>query len=392
MRPVSIASLRQRFYDAASEFSGDDNYDTKRLLASRRHRDEATRIIKRFPRRWPSDCDAARERFVEGRAINLAAISPRIVLCSNMEDYAIHRYYSAASGFPTRDRPGRRMKLLLVDDGQLNRPVMAVATLSSAVSVLPTRDRWIGWGTDDDNGARWERLAYVLDLSTCIGIPPYAGLTTAKLMAHLALSRECQEFYRQRYENQPTERLGRIISQYALVVGTGAFKSRTPAYKGFKLRCGEDRFVRLGMTGGYSSAHIPDDLYAQLLSRFGADHRYGVRRRGPHVRFHNLRVFARLLDIDEELVIRPGQRRSVYVAPTATNARPFLQGRTDRLAVRRPWAQTLIKTWRERWLAERLAKPHIVAELREWRPCEDMNPLISLGEGVGRNDWHSCGL
>ena len=366
----SIASLREQLVEAASEFSGNDSYDVKRVLAARRKRDEFARIARSRPKTLERDCYAAQRRLVEGRAIDLAAIRPKLVFCQTSDDYAIHRYHSAMSAFPTRDRPGRRMKFMLVDAGQPLIPVMAVATLSSAISILPARDRWIGWEGDEAR-FRWDRLAYVLDLSTCISVAPYGGLTVAKLLTHLALSRECQEQYRARYAERPTEVIGRIVDSYALVVGTGAFQSRTPAYKGFQLSSGEERFLRLGMNEGYSSAHISDALYEQLMQRFGADERYGVRRSGAHVRFSNLRIFARLLDIDERTVVCPGQRRSVYVASTAANTRSFLLGKSNNLALRRPWARTLIADWKTRWLAERLCKPHIVESIRRWCPEDD---------------------
>ena len=369
----SISAMREQLVRAASEFAGQDSYDVKRILAARRRRDEWARLARFNPNSLERMRDLARDRLVDGARIDFAAIAPELVFCRTSEDYAVHRYHSAMSAFPTRDRPGRRMKFMLVDGGQPHRPVMAVATLSSAINILPSRDCWIGWDTDAHR--RWDRLAYVLDLSTCISVAPYSGLTVAKLLAHLALSRECQEHYRQRYGDRATEVTGRIVDRYALVVGTGAFKSRTPAYKGFRLASGDERFERVGMTEGYSSAHISDALYNRLMQRFGADDRYGVRRSGPHVRFSNIRKFARLLDIDEELVLRPGQRRSVYLAPTASNAKAFLLGKSERLELRRPWAKWLIGEWKTRWLSERLSKPHIVESIRRWRAEDDLLDL-----------------
>jgi hypothetical protein len=368
---VSISSLREQLVSAASEFAGQDSYDVKRILAARRRRDELVRIAKGIPGSLQRMCDLARGRLVDGAEIDLDTIEPELVFCQSQEDYAVHRYHSAMSAFPTRDRPGRRMKFMLVDAGQPHFPIMAVATLSSAISILPSRDRWIGWSGPAADW-RWNRLAYVLDLSTCISVAPYSGLTVAKLMAHLALSRDCQEHYHFRYADHLTDKTRRKVDQYALVVGTGAFKSRTPAYKGFQLTSGDERFLRAGMTEGYSSTHISDSLYDQLMQRFGVDKRFGVKRSGRHVRFSNLRIFARLLNIDEGLVLRPGQRRSVYLAPTAKNTRDFLLGKCDRLDLRRPWARSLISEWKTRWLAERLSKAHIVEGVRRWRAEDDV--------------------
>jgi hypothetical protein len=75
-----------------------------------------------------------------------------------------------------------------------------------------------------------ERLAYVVDLSTCIGVPPYGALTSAKLLAHLIISDACLDMY----EDRQTERLRRTIDTYALVVATGAFKTKTPTYRGIR--------------------------------------------------------------------------------------------------------------------------------------------------------------
>jgi hypothetical protein len=249
------------------------------------------------------------------------------------------------------------MKLMLVDDGHPGSPVMGVATLSSAISVLRVRDAWIGWPPRRRDRQCWERLAYVMDLSTCVGVPPYGALTSAKLLAHLVVSDACLDMYRSRYADRQTERLRRTIDAYALVVATGAFKTKTPTYRGIKVN-GRPIFTMIGKTNGYSSAHVPDSLYNELLEHLGG------RRRGPHVRFSNLRAFARILGLDEERVIKPGQRRSVYVAEVALNAREFLEGKAEALAFNPPQANGIIDVWLRTWLAERARKAHIIGLTR----------------------------
>jgi Druantia protein DruA len=363
-RPASLDSLRKRFAACVDQVAGDDSYITKRHLACRRQADEWRRANRLRGAAWERDCLVAAARQADVRLLDVNAIRPRLLACATPEDYAVHRYFSIMSAFPTRDRPGRRMKFLLVDDGHPDAPVMAIATLSSAVSVLRARDEWIGWPAGARDSRSWQRLAYIMDLSTCIGVPPYNVLTSAKLLAHLMVSEPCLEMYCSRYARRRTGRLRQTVNAFALVVATGAFKTKTPTYRGIEAN-GSPIFQLIGKTRGYSSAHIPDDLYRELLERLGGVAGMAIRRRGPHVRFNNLRVFARVLGLDEESVLRPGQRRSVYVAQAATNAREFLRGVSNRLAFDPPSFDCIVKAWKERWLSDRLGKAHVLQALQQ---------------------------
>ncbi len=370
---MSLDRLRERFAACLAEVAGDDSYEAKRRLANRRQADEWCRLHRIRGTNWAHDCAAAAARRVTRCPIDIDAIKPRLLGCSGAEDYAAHRYFSALSAFPTRDRPGRRMKFLLVDDGHPGSPVMAIATLSSAIGVLRVRDEWIGWPPGRRDPRLWQRLAYVMDLSTCIGVAPYSALTSAKLLAHLIVSDNCLDMYRARYADRRTARLRQTVDTFALVVATGAFKTKTPAYRGIEID-GRRVFRMIGKTRGYSSAHVPDDLYQELSERLGA-HGLAIRSRGPHVRFNNLRLFARLLGLDEESVLRPGQKRSVYVAEAASNARPFLRGEADNLSFESPSASHIIGVWRERWLVARARSAHVVQSLRQ--PIEP-SPVLGL--------------
>ena len=166
-------------------------------------------IVRRAFDRRPELRDQENEllkNLVSGRDLRPHAIMPDIVPCCTKEDFLAFAYFSLWSSFPTVDRPGRRMKFLIRDNGHPDRPLMGICCLSSPVRQLRVRDEWIGWRGAENRPTRARNLVHISDLSTCISLPPYSALTGGKLLAGLMTSDDVRSLYWTRYHDRLTLR------------------------------------------------------------------------------------------------------------------------------------------------------------------------------------------
>lgn len=319
---------------------------------------------------------------LSGSNLNPNQISPAIRFCNSRSDYDLFDFLSMWSSFPAANRPGRRFKFFIVDAGHEGSPIMALGCLSSSIRLLRARDEWIGW-----HGAKWKEtrarnLAFMLDLSTCVGIPPYSYLTSGKLLCYTCLSKEIRDAYSKRYASQRTMNLGRFITDIALIVVLGAFSRNTPQYKGISVN-GIKYFRFVGYTKGYSTFHIPRDYYDELLSTINIE-ALGKRRRldgGGNPKLRMLRIIARRLHLDEENFVRSGYRRAVFVAPLAHNSTAFLLGEDERLDYFDYSFEDVVEAWKQKWLWRRCEKGEVLEKVNTFTPS-----LLSLKRELAQQD------
>jgi hypothetical protein len=306
---------------------------------------------------------------IPGRLLNPNKIKPRLFLCSEREDYDLYDYLRMSSSFPTQDRPGRRMKFIVRDMGHSGAPVMGVCCLSSTVRQLKARDQWIGWIDKHSVEARAENLAYIMDISTCVSVPPYSYLTGGKLLCYMMLSNEVRALYSLRYANRLSRLRRRILTDVVLLIATGAFSGNTPQYKGVTL-AGQKLFKFIGYSSGYSTFQVPSALYDRIKELLSA---YGklcvpTLEGGSNQKLRMLRIAARELGIDGEHLVFSGHRRAIYAAPVAANWREFLQGRTRRIEYHDFPLVRLVEEWKSRWLSRRMQSARVVEQLESFRP------------------------
>ena len=313
-------------------------------------------------------------RLIPGSNLNPNLILPDIKLCETRDDYDLFDFLGIWSSFPTSDRPGRRMKFFIVDKGHEGTPIMALGCLSSTVSLLATRDNWIGWAGRSFKEIRANNLAYIMDLSTCVGIPPYSYVTSGKLLCYSCLSREFRWAYASRYQSQYTAKLKRLVTDIALIVVLGAFSRNTPQYRGITLG-GETRFRFAGYTKGYSTFHIPSGLYDELLTRANIEELSKQRclDRGGNPKLRMLRTIARKANINDEYIVKSGFKRAVFIAPTAYNSRTFLLGEDRSLDYYDYSFEEVVEAWKKRWLYTRYSNNRVLAEINRFTPS-----LLSL--------------
>lgn len=302
-----------------------------------------------------------------GSGLDPNRISPAIRFCETRNDHDLFDFLSTLSSFPGSSRLGRRFRFFIIDEGHDGAPVMALGCLASAIRLLRARDEWIGW-----HGSKWkmicaQNLAFVMDLSTCVGIPPYSWLTSGKLLCYACLSRELRQAYSMRYASQYTMKLGRIVTDIALIVVLGAFSSNTPQYKGISID-GRNHFKFVGYTRGYSSFQISGNTYEELLSKIDVPQLSKKRclNGGGNPKLRMLRLIARRMNLDEEHLANSGHRRAVFVAPLAHNSRTFLRGEDDFLVYFNYPLEDLVKAWKQKWLWRRWASDEVVRKVRNF--------------------------
>lgn len=327
-------------------------------------------LVKRKPYLLKNE-DRYLGRILEGSNLDPNRVYPAMRFCETRDDYDLFDFLSTWSSFPAGNRPGRRMKFFIVDEGHEDSPVMALGCLGSAIRLLNVRDTWIGWQGSKWKETRARNLAFVMDLVTCVGIPPYSYLTSGKLLCYACLSRELREAYNRRYASITTVKLGRLITDIALIVVLGAFGSNTPQYKGISID-GRNHFKFIGYTKGYSTFHISSSLYDELLSAASISELAKMRRLpgGGNPKLRMLRSIARKLNIDEEHLVRSGYQRAVFVAPLAHNSRRFLLGEDDSLDYSDYSFKDVVEAWKHKWLRRRCESNEVLEQVRKFTPSQ----------------------
>jgi len=365
---AATKTLKKRLIGAITALPYGDTGEAKREAAvSWRHRFIET-MFDRKPDLWKHE-DYYLSHFASGAAIDFRRIEPVVTACRTREDFDIYDYFRMLSSFPTGDRPGRRLKFLIRDFGHAEHPLMGLCCISSVVRQLRVRDEWIGWHGPGSLGVRALGLAHIMDVSTCIGVPPYSYLTAGKLLAALMASNEIREAYRVRYERQKSIARKRILTELVLLTTSGAYGRNAPQYKGLNYN-GEPLYQFLGYSTGYSTFQIPPKVYELakalvLSSRNGTDARMTG---GANAKLRMLRFAARELGIPEEALVFSGYRRAIFAAPLARNWREFLLGKDTSSDYYDYTSECAISRWRAGWLAKRLRDSTVVAKVRDFSP------------------------
>lgn len=314
----------------------------------------AEQMFEKKPR-LRSHEDRYLSQLIFGKAVNEEDIDPVLIPCVTREDFDVYDYFRMWSSFPTLDRPGRRLKFLLRDAGHPGAPLMGLCCLSSAVRQVQAREHWIGWSEPQWLRVRAHGLAFIMDLSTCVTVPPYSYLTAGKLLAAMMASDEIRDIYRARYRRQRSVFRRRIIKDFVLMTTTAGYGRNAPLYKGLSYN-GSRLFEFIGYTSGYSSFQILPKLYEEVKIFTAA--RRGTGNRvlcGANARFRILRFAARELGIPEEKLIFSGHKRAVFVAPLAENWREYLLGSAATPRYYHYSISDIVQRWKTQWLSKRMS-------------------------------------
>lgn len=318
--------------------------------------------------------------FAVGEMVDLERVHPELELCMSEEQVALWRYVRFLGTIPYSDYVGRRLRFLVRDAGQPNRPVMGIAALGSTVLQCAPRDYAIGWKLPEDREVKSARLVSIMDLFVSIAAPPYNELTAGKLICYMMLSNEVRAHYAARYQGVRTRMAGRMNTHLVLLNTTSLYGSSIQ-YNRLRFR-GQLVYLPVGFTSGYGNSHISEQEFQGMLDflrsygehhvpsyEWGAGSSWRMRviraywqLRAREARYHAWLESGVLPQTSEtnamhlsEQMLHHEHLRQVYVAPLAANWREYLQGKTDAPEYYDWPLADLVDHWRHRWMNRRVA-------------------------------------
>ena len=308
--------------------------------------------------------DLAKKNLAQGRDVLKSKILPRIEVCKTKKQHSIFRIFRYYWSSPYSEYIGRRIRLLIRDDGIEGSPIIGIAALGSSIIHIPTRDKWIGW----DKETRTNNIIYTMDAYVLGALPPYNYLLGGKLVSYILASNEIREIYKKKYKDKMTIIRGRKADDLICIFTTSLY-GNSSQYNRLRF---ENRllYIPIGYTSGYGTLHISNETFLamqQLLSEKGImiTNRFGD---GPNWRMRVVRTASDIIGFDSDVLLRHSYKRGVYAVPLTKNFRSFLLGKADRAIYYNLPLETLVKFWKERWLNMRKKNMNVINKILNFNP------------------------
>lgn len=308
--------------------------------------------------------DLAKKNLAQGKDILKSEISPRIEVCKAQKQHDLFRIFRYYWSSPYSEYVGRRIRLLIRDDGIDSSPIIGIAALGSSIIHIPDRDKWIGW----DKKTRTDNIIYTMDAYVLGALPPYNYLLGGKLLSYLLASNEVREIYKEKYRRRTTIIRRRKASDWVCIFTTSLY-GNSSQYNRLKFK---DRllYIPIGYTSGYGTLHISNETFLamqQLLMEKGimVTNRFGD---GPNWRMRVIRLASDIIGFDSNTLLQHSFKRGIYAVPLAKNFRSFLFGKTDKPIYYNLPMQALVNFWKERWLNMRKKNTNIIDEILSFNP------------------------
>lgn len=307
----------------------------------------------------------ARDNLASGRDALRSEVRPRIEICKSQRQNDLFRMFRYYWSSPSSEYVGRRMRLLVRDDGLPDSPVIGIAAIGSSIIHIPARDKWIGW----DITTRTDRIIYMMDAYVIGALPPYNELLGGKLVSYLLTSNELRKLYADKYVSKETLIRHRSASDLAMIMTTGLYGSSSSQYN--RLKYGRSLLYKLiGSTSGYGSLHISSQTFSAmraLVAQKGLiiPNRFGD---GPNWRMRVIRSACDILGFDSDVILKHSFQRGLYAIPLATNFRAFLKAASATPRYRNLPLDELAAHWRSRWLNMRKENAEVIRRVREFSP------------------------
>lgn len=310
--------------------------------------------------------ELGRANLANGEDILASQIKPRIEVCETKEQNNLFRLFRYYWSSPSSDYVGRRMRLLVRDDGVKGSPVIGIAAIGSSIIHIPNRDKWIGW----DAKTRSNNLISMMDAYVIGALPPYNELLGGKLIAYILASNELRALYRKKYRGKKTIIRGRTGSRLVLLVTTSLYGTHSAQYG--RLKYGKTLLYQpIGSTSGYGSLHISSETFEamrELAETKGCNtsNRFGM---GPNWRMRIIRSACDILELDSDVILKHSFQRGLYAIPLAINAKSFLRGESRKPIYRNLPLKKLVKFWKKRWFDMRKQNPDVIQRVRTFSPA-----------------------
>jgi len=308
--------------------------------------------------------DLAKKNLAQGKDILKSEISPRIEVCKTQKQHDLFRIFRYYWSSPYSEYVGRRIRLLIKDDGIDSSPIIGIAALGSSIIHIPDRDKWIGW----DKKTRTDNIIYIMDAYVLGALPPYNYLLGGKLLSYLLASNEVREIYKDKYRGRTTI-IRRRKANDCVCIFTTSLYGNSSQYNRLKFK---DRllYIPIGYTSGYGTLHISNETFLamqQLLMEKGimVTNRFGD---GPNWRMRVIRLASDIIGFDSNILLQHSFKRGIYAVPLAKNFRSFLFGKVDKPIYYNLPMQALVKFWKERWLNMRKKNTNSIYRILSFNP------------------------
>ncbi|HEC64287.1 MAG TPA: DUF4338 domain-containing protein [bacterium] len=308
--------------------------------------------------------DLAKDNLAQGKDILKTEISPRIEICKTQKQHNLFRIFRYYWSSPYSEYVGRRIRLLIRDDGIDGGPIIGIGALGSSIIHITDRDNWIGW----DKEIRTNNIVYTMDAYVLGALPPYNYLLGGKLVSYIFASNEVREIYKEKYKDKTTIIRGRKAHDLVCIFTTSLYGNSSQYNRlRFKNRL---LYVPIGYTSGHGTLHISNETFSamqQLLIEKGImiTNRFGD---GPNWRMRVIRTVSDIIGFDSDILLRHSFKRGIYAVPLANNFRSFLLGKANRPIYYNLPLETLVKFWKERWLNMRKRNINVINKILDFDP------------------------
>lgn len=310
--------------------------------------------------------DLAQENLANGIDAWKSDIIPSIEVCKTQDQHNLFRIFRYYWSSPYSEYVGRRIKLIVRDNGLPHKPVIGIAALGSSIVHIPDRDEFIGW----DKETRTNNLIYTMDAYVLGALPPYNHLLGGKLVSYIVASNEVREIFRNKYKNVVTKISKRKANDIACIFTTSLY-GRSSQYNRMKFHK-QLLYQKIGETRGYGTLHLTDETFDAMRNLLIANgvtitNKFGD---GPIWRMRVIRSAANLIGFDANFLLRHSFRRSIYVTPLASNYIKFLHGHAECLDYFDYPLESLTEFWHKRWLNNRRKNPLVKETVIKFRKSE----------------------
>lgn len=203
--------------------------------------------------------DLARDNLADGNSAIRSVITPKIEVCRSQEQHDIFRILRYSWSSSASDYVGRRIRILVRDQGVKGSPVIGIAALGSSIIHIGPRDDWIGW----DKETRTDRIVYMMDAYVIGAMPPYNHLLGGKLVSYILTSNEIRAIYKKKYARTRTLGKKRRASDLVLIMTTSLYGQNSSQYN--RLRFGKSLLYKpIGTTMGFGTLHISNETFLAM--------------------------------------------------------------------------------------------------------------------------------
>lgn len=322
----------------------------------------------------------ASKSLAHGEMALSSTIKPRIEVCTKESQHNLFRLFRYFWSSPYSEYVGRRLRLLIRDDGIEGSPVIGIAALGSSIIHIPDRDKWIGWETK----TRTDRIVYMMDAYVLGALPPYNYLLGGKLIAYILASNQMREIFQEKYGNQKTLINERKANDLVLIVTSSLYGKNSSQYN--RIKYGNSLLYQpIGTTAGFGTLHVSNQTF-EAMKMLTEDKGHHISHKfgdGPNWRMRVIRTACDVMGLDAETILRHSFRRGLYALPLAENWKQFLLGDTDSPKYCDLPIDDLVNFWKKRWLEKRLNQPEIVERVMNFHPSQftiEPTPFVDTRE------------